>query len=92
MPVFDGQHDVENYQVVFIDGGLIERLLAVAGDIDSVRIFAEAFGHKGSHARFVFHQEDAHFFIVRGSGGISQMVAGCESKTGNKQLAADKRR
>src|SRR5205085_11425756 len=63
--VLDGQHEIENDQVVWIDGSLIESLPAIDSDIDGVSLFTQALGDKAGHARFIFHQQNAHAFIVR---------------------------
>ena len=58
--VLHRQHDVENHDVVLVDGGLVQGLFAVAGDIDGIGLFAEAFGDKSGDPGFVFDQQDAH--------------------------------
>ena len=58
--VLHRQHDIEDHDVVLVDGGLVERLFAVAGDIDGIGLFAEAFGDKSGDPGFVFNQQDAH--------------------------------
>ena len=68
--VLHRQHDVEDHDIVLVDGGLVQRLFAVAGDIDGVGLFAEAFGDKPGDPGFVFNQQDPHAeqpssFIVR---------------------------
>src|SRR5271157_4075085 len=58
--VLHRQHDVENHDIVLVDGGLIQGLFAVAGDIDGVGLFAEAFGDEAGDSGFVFNQQDPH--------------------------------
>ena len=59
-PSLPRQQHVQNDQIVTVDGGLIERLFAVAGDIHRIGLFAQAFGDEPGHTLFVLHQQDAH--------------------------------
>ena len=43
-----------------IDGGLVKRAFAIAGDIHRVGLLAQAFGDESGDTGFVFHQQDAH--------------------------------
>ena len=45
-----------------IDGGLVERALAIAREIHRVGLFAQALRDKSGNTRFVFHQENPHSF------------------------------
>src|SRR5216684_6741078 len=50
-------HHVEDHQVVSIDRGLIEGVVAGTGNIDGVRLFAQALGHESRDARIVFDKQ-----------------------------------
>ncbi len=64
--VFAGQHQVEDDEVVGVDGGQVDRLLAIAGDIHGVSLLAQTAGDEARYPFFVFHQKYAHAFpIVR---------------------------
>jgi hypothetical protein len=58
--VLHRQHDIEDDDVVLVDGGLVEGLFAVAGDIDGIGLFAEAFGDKSGDPGLVFNQQNPH--------------------------------
>ena len=45
-----------------IDGSLVKRPFAIAGEIHRVGLFAQALRDKSGNTRFVFHQENAHSF------------------------------
>ena len=62
VPVLQGQHDVQDHQVVVVDGGLVERAFAIAGDIHRVGLFAQALGDESGNTGFVFHQQNPHSF------------------------------
>jgi hypothetical protein len=56
MTVLNREHDVENDQVVFINGGAVESLGAIAGDIDGVGLLTQSLRDEACDSRFVFHQ------------------------------------
>ena len=56
-----GQHDIEHDGVVVGDRRLIERLLAIAGDVDGIRLLAQPFRQHLRRARLVLDQQQPHF-------------------------------
>jgi hypothetical protein len=54
--VANRQHHVENNQVVFVDGGAIEGLCAIAGDIDGIGLLTQSLRNETCDSRFVFYQ------------------------------------
>jgi hypothetical protein len=50
------EHDVENDQVVFIDGGAVQGLGAIAGDIDGIGLLTQSLRNEACDSRFVFYQ------------------------------------
>ena len=62
MPVLQGQHHVEDHQIIVVDGGLVKRALAIGGDIHGIGLLAQSFRDKSGDTAFVFHQQDTHSF------------------------------
>ena len=59
------QHHVEHDGVVIGDRCLINRRVAVAGEVDCIRVFAQAFREHACRVGFVFDKKDAHkLFLV----------------------------
>ena len=59
-PVFLGQHEVEDDDIVIGGLGLVAPLFAVVGDVDGKPLFLKSLS-QGTHKRFViFNQEYAH--------------------------------
>jgi hypothetical protein len=56
MTVSNRQHDVENDQVVLIDGGAVEGFRAIAGDIDGVGLLTQSLRDEVRDPWFVFYQ------------------------------------
>jgi hypothetical protein len=54
VPVPNREHDIENDQVVFVDGGAVEGLAAIAGDIDGIGLLTQPFRDEARDSRFVF--------------------------------------
>jgi hypothetical protein len=59
--VLFGQENVQDYDVVLIDGGQIERLFAILCDVDRVGLLPESLGDESGDSGFVFHQQNAHY-------------------------------
>src|SRR6188508_3528972 len=59
-PVAARQHDVEDHRVVVGNRRVVERLVAVARNIDGVSLFAKTSRQHLRRTRLVFHKEDAH--------------------------------
>src|SRR6266566_3366703 len=55
-----GNHHVENGEIVGVDGGLIERVLAAGGQVHGVGLLAQPSGHEIGDSGIVFHQQNAH--------------------------------
>jgi len=68
MAVLQGQHDIEDDQVVLVDGGKVHGLLAVAGQVHGVGLFAQAFSQETGDAGVVLDKENPHVPIVQGLG------------------------
>ena len=62
-----GNHHVENGEIVGVDGGLIQRILAGRGHVHGIGLLAQPLGHEISDSRIVFHQENAHGRLALGS-------------------------
>src|SRR5271157_1995627 len=58
--VLHRQHDVENHDVVLVDGRLVQRLFAILGYIHGIGLFAQPFGDKPGDPAFVFYQQHPH--------------------------------
>jgi Stage II sporulation protein E (SpoIIE) len=69
-------HHVEDHQVVSIDRGLIKRIVAGVGNIDGIRLFAQALGHETRDARIVFDKKQPHASIIRQKQRKSEILAG----------------
>jgi hypothetical protein len=50
------KHDIENDQVVFIDGGAVQSLAAIARDIDGIGLLTQSLRNEACDSRFVFYQ------------------------------------
>jgi hypothetical protein len=58
--VLDGQHDVQHDRVVVSGRGLEGARLAVGGDVDGVRVLAQALGDQPRGVGLVLDQQDTH--------------------------------
>jgi hypothetical protein len=50
------EHDVEDDEVVFVDGRVVEGLGAIAGDVDGIGLLTKPFRDEACDSRFVFYQ------------------------------------
>src|SRR5229473_6402488 len=58
-------HDVQDYDVIRVDGRLIEGIVTGCGDVNGIRLFAKAFGHEPCNARIVFDKWKPHASMIR---------------------------
>ena len=69
-PVDARKEDVEDDEVVVVDRDLLERVIAVGGDIHGVRVLAQTLREHGRGHRLVLNDQDSH--LVSFSGWQSQ--------------------
>jgi hypothetical protein len=50
------EHDVEDDEVVFVDGRVVEGLGAIADDVDGIGLLAQPLRDEACDSRFVFNQ------------------------------------
>src|SRR5690242_3858366 len=57
-------HDVEDGEIVGVDGCVVERLAAGRDNVDSVGLLAQTFGDEPSDSGIIFRQQNAHVCMI----------------------------
>jgi hypothetical protein len=54
------EHHIQDEEIVLVDRGQVDGLVAIGGDIDGVGLLAQAPGDEAGDPGFVLHQQNAH--------------------------------